>query len=66
MTEFDGTDYLLFVWSPSGYRLRELHGELPHVGQELEEDGRTIVVSKIGTSPLPDDRRPCAYSVGKS
>jgi hypothetical protein len=66
MTGFDGTDYLLFVWSPSGYNLRELHGELPRVGQELEEDGRTIVISKIGASPLPDDRRPCAYSVGKS
>ncbi|HST17169.1 MAG TPA: hypothetical protein VLK36_05835 [Gaiellaceae bacterium] len=66
MTDFGGTDYLLFVWSPSGYTLRELHGELPRVGQELEEDGRTIVVSKIGASPLPDDRRPCAFSVGKS
>ena len=66
MTGFGDTDYLLFVWSPSGYTLRELHGELPRVGQELEADGRTIVVSKIGASPLPDDRRPCAFSVGKS
>jgi hypothetical protein len=66
MTGFGDTDYLLFVWSPSGYTLRELRGELPRVGQELEEDGRTIVVSKIGASPLPDDRRPCAFSVGKS
>ncbi len=66
MTGFGDTDYLLFVWSPSGYTLREVHGELPRVGQELEADGRTIVVSKIGASPLPDDRRPCAFSVGKS
>jgi hypothetical protein len=63
---FGGTDYLLFVWSPAGYTLREAHGELPRVGQELEDDGRMIVVSKIGASPLPGDRRPCAFSVGKS
>jgi hypothetical protein len=56
--------YLLFVWSPAGYTLRELDGDPPPVGQELDEDGRTIVISKIGASPLPGDTRPCAYSVG--
>jgi hypothetical protein len=57
--------YLLFVWSPSGYTLRELEGDPPRIGSEFEEDGRTLVVSKIGASPLPDDLRPCAYSIGK-
>jgi hypothetical protein len=58
------TGYLLFVWSPAGYILRELEGEPPAIGQELDDDGRTIVISKIGASPLPGDTRPCAYSVG--
>jgi hypothetical protein len=58
--------YLLFVWSPAGYELREQQGDLPSVGQELETDGHTIVINKIGASPLPGDTRPCAYSVGKS
>jgi hypothetical protein len=58
--------YLLFVWSPAGYELRELQGDPPTVGQELEADGHTIVISKVGASPLPGDSRRCAYSVGKS
>jgi hypothetical protein len=58
--------WLLFVWSPTGYTLSERDGEPPHVGQELEEDGRTLVISKLGASPLPGDLRPCAFSVGKA
>jgi len=50
------------VWSPSGYTLREHDGELPHVGDELE-DG--LVVTKIGPSPVPGDARLCAYSMGR-
>jgi len=56
--------YVLFVWSPSGYTLRELEGEPPRVGDELEDAGRRLVVTKIGLSPLPGDSRPCAYSIG--
>jgi hypothetical protein len=61
----DGSRYLLFVWSPAGYAIREVDGELPQLGQELDEAAGTIVISKIGASPLPGDARPCAYSVGK-
>ena len=57
--------YVLFVWSPAGYTLRELDGSPPHVGDELDDNGHTLVVSKIGASPLPGDDRTCAYSVGK-
>jgi len=57
--------YVLFVWSPTGYTLRELEGEPPSVGHEFEDGDRTLVVTKIGASPLPDDRRPCAFSVGR-
>jgi len=54
--------YVLFVWSPSGYTLREQSGELPRVGEELEEG---LIVTKVGPSPMPGDSRPCVYSIGK-
>jgi hypothetical protein len=54
--------YLLFVWSPAGYSLREQSGEVPRVGDELEEG---LVVTKVGASPVPGDTRPCVYSMGK-
>ena len=57
--------YLLFVWSPAGYTLRELAGEPPQLGQELEDGDRKLVVNKIGVSPLPGDTRQCVFSVGK-
>lgn len=61
-----GGGYLLFVWSPAGYSLRDEQGELPAVGHTFDSDGRTLVVSKIGASPLPGDSRPCVFSVGAS
>lgn len=57
--------YVLFVWSPSGYRLREREGEPPPVGAELEDEGNELVVTKIGPSPLPGDSRPCAFTTGR-
>jgi hypothetical protein len=53
--------YLLFVWKPSGYELREAEGELPSVGSEVEADDQTQRVSKIAPSPLPNDSRLCVY-----
>jgi hypothetical protein len=54
--------HLLFVWRPTGYRLEERDGEAPAVGTEIEiGDGAVQRVSKVGPSPLPGDRRPCAY-----
>ena len=58
--------YLLFVWSPAGYTLREIEGDPPEVGHELVEGDATLVVNKIGASPLPGDTRTCVFSVGKS
>lgn len=68
MSEENGKSrgYLLFVWSPTGYSLRELHGEPPAVGHEFEEGDRTLVVTKVGPSPFPADTRPCLYSLGRS
>jgi hypothetical protein len=62
----DGDGYVLMVWSPAGYTLREMEGEPPQPGDELDDDGRTLIVSKVGASPLPGDTRACAYSVGKT
>ena len=62
----DGSGYVLMVWSPAGYTLRELEGDVPPPGFEFEDEGRTLVVNKIGASPLPGDTRICAFSVGKS
>jgi hypothetical protein len=53
--------HLLFVWTTSGYELREQDGEVPAVGSEVEMDGRTLLVTKVAPSPLPHDTRPCAY-----
>ena len=61
----NGDGYLLMVWSPAGYTLREMEGFPPQPGHEFEDDGRMLVVNKIGASPLPGDNRACAFSVGK-
>jgi hypothetical protein len=53
--------YLVFVWRSSGYELHEREGELPSVGDELEEDGRQMSVVKVAASPLPQDERRAAY-----
>ena len=54
--------HLLFVWSPSGWTLQQRDGEVPAVGSTVEADEKLLRVSKIGPSPLPGDRRPCAYT----
>jgi hypothetical protein len=54
-------NYLLFVWKPSGYELREAEGEVPSVGAEVDQDDEKLFVTKVAPSPLPGDDRPCAY-----
>jgi hypothetical protein len=56
-----GDTHLLFVWKTSGYELREEPGEPPAVGTVVEQDGRHLQVAKVGPSPLPGDKRECAY-----
>ena len=66
MTQNNGSkprSYLLFLWSPTGYTLKELEGSPPIVGAAVE-DG--LVVTKVGLSPYPRDSRVCVYSMGKS
>ena len=54
--------HCLFVSKPTGYELLNREGEPPSVGSivELEGQGRWVV-NRIGASPLPQDRRRCAY-----
>ncbi len=54
--------HCLFVSKPTGYELVARDGAPPPVGStvELDDQGRWIV-NRIGPSPLPQDRRPCAY-----
>jgi len=57
----DRQSYLLFVWKTSGYGLRGEPGDAPEVGAEVEQDGQRLRVTKVAPSPLPGDRRACAY-----
>jgi hypothetical protein len=54
--------YLLFVWAPTGWTLQERHGDPPPVGATVEDGDRVLRISKIGPSPLPGDRRRCAFT----
>ena len=53
--------YLLFVWRPSGYELVQQDGPPPVVGAQIDVDGSLLEVTKLAPSPLPGDRRVCAY-----
>jgi hypothetical protein len=55
--------HLVFLHTDAGYELREAEGPPPHPGDELEPaPGERYVVVKVGASPLPRDRRPCAFA----
>jgi hypothetical protein len=56
--------HLLFVWTTKGYELHERDGDLPALGDEVEQNGARLVVTKIAPSPLPGDKRLCAYTSG--
>jgi hypothetical protein len=55
--------HLLFVSKPTGYELMAREGEPPAVGSNVELDGQdgSWIVSRISPSPMPGDKRPCAY-----
>jgi hypothetical protein len=55
--------HLLFVATPSGYRLIERDGPPPAALERVSVPGHddTFRVLKVAASPLPDDRRMCAY-----
>lgn len=61
-TDPPSADHLLFVWSPSGWKLEQRAGDPPAVGETVEVDGMSLVVSGLGPSPFPGDHRRCAYT----
>lgn len=54
-------NYLMFIWKPSGYELREADGDVPTVGAEVDQDDQKLRVTKVAPSPLPGDARVCVY-----
>jgi hypothetical protein len=57
-------EHLLFVPTYQGYLLLERSGTAPLLGEILEfpeNPGTRLVVIKLALSPLPQDRRVCAY-----
>lgn len=53
--------HVLYAATGDGYRLFERDGRAPEVGAHVELEGRVFVVTRIGRSSLPGDRRACAY-----
>lgn len=58
-----GAPYLLFVSTSGGYRLVERHGAPPATFDQIvmPEHQGVFRVTKLAISPLPHDRRVCAY-----
>ncbi len=52
---------VLFLAGPEGYRLLEREHEPPLPGERIEVDGASFCVLRLGPSPLPGDRRRCAF-----
>lgn len=53
--------WVAFVHSHDGYRLLQLDGPQPDRGATLELDDSVYLVLGLGPSPLPGDRRRCAF-----
>ena len=60
-SEFAHAGHVLFVWTPAGYEVLGRGGEAPQVGEEVGVSGGLRIVTKVGPSPLPGDRRRCAF-----
>ncbi len=56
----DLSAHLLYV-SGDGYQLVEGEGAPPELDATVEIDGTAYVVTRVGRSTLPGDRRACAY-----
>ena len=57
----DPSRHLVFMPAEGVYSLAELPGPAPKSGADASVDGVGYRVSRVGPSPLPDDRRRCAY-----
>ena len=52
--------WVAFIHASDGYRLLERGGSPPERGTIVDLDGGVFIVLRLGPSPLPADRRPCA------
>jgi hypothetical protein len=57
--------WVAFVGTAQGYRLVDVSGLTPRLGEPIELEGATFRVLKVGRSPLPGDARRCAYLEGE-
>ena len=55
--------YVVFLATPTGYRLASMLGRLPAAGEQVGENDDAAEVLRVGASPLPGDRRPCVFAV---
>ncbi|MHB1243898.1 MAG: hypothetical protein ACYC1P_10965 [Gaiellaceae bacterium] len=53
--------WVAFVGSPDGYGLIERDGAAPGRGERVDVEGTPFRVLRLGPSPLPGDRRRCAF-----
>ncbi len=53
--------HVLFFPTPDGYELAEADEPPPPVGRVLLLEHGCFRVQRIGRSPFPNDRRPCAF-----
>ena len=51
---------MLYV-ARDGWRMIERDGPVPALDAAVDVDGVPLVVTRVGRSPLPGDRRACAY-----
>jgi hypothetical protein len=53
--------HVLFVADPAGYRLLQRDGRPPGRGELVALEAERFRVVRLGPSPLPRDRRRCAF-----
>ncbi len=58
--EPEAPTHLLYI-ARDGWRLVQHDGPVPPLDSPVDVDGEVLVVTRIGRSPLPGDRRACAY-----
>ena len=61
LSDADTSRHLVFVPVEGVYALAERSGPAPEIGTAEEVDGVSFRVSRIGPSPLPADKRRCAF-----
>ncbi len=53
--------HVAFAPTDEGYRLVALDGPPPTIGETVTVNGKSLLCTRLGVSPLPLDPRPCAY-----